>query len=122
MNKVTVQHVVFYEVNGRVRWFVPTAEVLADMLRYDAAFINDAMPGIVAFPKFRKRGQGTWGGTPTTSRWRSFALQLKHVESDFEAQIKWSQDADWYTFKYNSNTQELERRLLIDYITEHEKR
>lgn len=75
---------------------------IADMLRYDCAFISAKHPGVVAFPTFKTRS-GDLGGAVTRDRWRSFGVALELPTATdmeiFELRDSLSKD-DWYSFRH----------------------
>lgn len=74
---------------------------MIDMLRYDCAFINEKYPNVVAFPTFKIQGSGTYKGTTTTERWRSFLLYLSpYQHPDIEPMAMFVQDPNgWVTYR-----------------------
>jgi hypothetical protein len=73
-------------------------ERLADMLRYDVAFMCDAYPGVVAFPTFQTRGAGLHKAKATLGRWASFGARL--VPLDGEAPTIDTSRAEWVTYRH----------------------
>jgi hypothetical protein len=78
-----------------------------DMLRYDTAFMNPKFPDTVLFIKFSTGKLGTFGGTPTLGRWRSFGIALRKLsspETDGMFRIT-SMSEEWVTWQHPKDDQ-----------------
>jgi hypothetical protein len=96
-----IGRVFFHKVVG----YEGDLQVPKDMLRYDVAFINDAHPGVVAFPVFSVPKLGAFGGKVTHGRWHSFLYVLTHHAltgeqvRDHKLSIT---SGGWYTYRHPS--------------------
>lgn len=71
-------------------------EDMADMLRYDRAFIKPDCFNYVAIPRFKAKGGGTYPNAATLRRWESFGLFLVPINAlDVPETIA----GDWITFR-----------------------
>lgn len=75
---------------------------VADMLRYDCAFMSEQHPDIVAFPVFKTK-YGDLGGRITVDRWRSFGVKIDLHDVDgveaFELREGLSRDK-WFSYRH----------------------
>jgi hypothetical protein len=110
----------------------PPETHIADMLRYDLAFINPKVPDLVAFPVFQV-ANGTLGGEPTVGRWSSFGYKhigkRKNVLEAFAMlpvglAIEESDKNDWYTYRHpklpdgRTDYTALTRVTLLDFLNQ----
>jgi len=109
--KVTIKAVEYYECSRFSRYEEQITQ-MADMLRYDRAFAHRDEPGIVAFPTWSTKRDGTYHGNPTWDRWSSFGLSLRRLSSGEKNDIAYrrhlltDQGANWVTFVHVGRGQE----------------
>jgi hypothetical protein len=72
----TLTGVSFYEMTSRYEKRHPHNGSVQDMCRYDSAFVPLDGRAVVAFPRIRRPGSGSYGGNPTIGRWESFSIRL----------------------------------------------
>src|SRR5581483_7623050 len=74
---------------------------IKDMLRYDGAFVCDAMPDVLVYPDIQDK-DGTFKRKPELGRWASFRVTLTEVKDakfhDIASHFM-SHPRDWYTFR-----------------------
>ncbi|SRR6266403_1345079 len=77
---------------------------LADMLRYDVAFQNQADPHLIAFPVFHTK-DGNLGGGITHGRWNSFGVLVKYLptEKDDALNVQSIDKTQWLTYRHPRN-------------------
>lgn len=94
--------VLFYRVKSRLHDL--EVDAYKDMLRYDLAFVNPELPGIVAFPVFNEKN-GRLGGVVTAPRWRSFCVVIEPVADDTEharCHLAFQRADNWTTYQHPS--------------------
>ena len=106
--KVTIKAVEYYECSRFSRYEEQITQ-MADMLRYDCAFAcgdEFGESGIVAFPTWSTKRDGTYHGNPTMARWSSFGLSLRRLSSGEKNDIAYrrhlltDQGTNWVTFTH----------------------
>lgn len=98
----------------RIYWY-HVSEVHEDMLRYDCAFANEEFPNVVAFPEFKEKGQGRWGGIPTTARWASFGIAIRAIREP-ERQNILTAPEKWYTVRHGRGLENDQKVTLPEYL------
>lgn len=83
----------------------PVHGQVADMLRYDGAFINPAYPEIVITVRAKFRGRGLHPGAVTHGRWDSFGFRIGEHRDEALTDSVITRDADqWFTFRHARTT------------------
>src|SRR5438552_2523867 len=123
MSKVEVVKVNFFEIRNLLRAGlqeqIPTVEQIADMLRYDSCFVKGDLTGVVAYPVFRQKKYGRWGGKPTEGRWESFGILINQTSSGPMTNEGLS---GWYTFRREPQSGDLIKTTFEEYIREQEQK
>lgn len=95
----------------KIKYYRATApfdiQDIEDMLRYDRAFVSPEGGSVIAFPRFKVAGGGTYSNEPTLRRWESFGVFLYPTDPlDAPETIS---DA-WFTYRRGSG-------LALDRVT-----
>lgn len=94
-------------------WNKEVISHIKDMVRYDGAFINRDVPGIIAFPTWKTK-EGDLYGKQTTGRWNSFGVKISPLTMSLPTMLQQDPflvpDA-WITYRTDNASDHVEFTL-----------
>lgn len=92
-------------------------DLIADMLRYDVAWVSERHPGIIAFITFAVRGSGIFKANPTVRRWESFGVSLRRIPKEECPVLDTARDV-WVSYRHPKGNYSFEQVTMTDFFKE----